>query len=83
MKNDHEVGSLRGSRRKERDQRYVPIGYDRKLYEEERPVPWTNVNLPGGWLLNSRWVPSRGTTRSTAADFSSLPIYEIHRHFGV
>ena len=34
------------------------VEFARRLWEENRPVPWPDVNLPGGgWYLNSRRVP--------------------------
>jgi hypothetical protein len=33
---------------------YVPVDGTHRLREEERLVSWPNINLPAGWLLNSR-----------------------------
>jgi hypothetical protein len=44
------------SRRKRKD-RYVPVDYMCGLYDAGRLVSWPDVNLPGGWLLNSWRVP--------------------------
>lgn len=57
-KNNHEASSSRASKRKKaRDRRYIPVDYARQLFDEGYTVPWSDVNLPGGWLLNSRRVP--------------------------
>ena len=56
-KHDGEDSSSRGGK-KPRRKRYVWVEFARRLWEENRPVPWPDVNLPGGgWYLNSRRVP--------------------------
>ena len=56
-KHDGEASSSRGGK-KPRRKRYVRVEFARRLWEENRPIPWPDVNLPGGgWYLNSTRVP--------------------------
>jgi hypothetical protein len=32
------------------------VDHARQLFDEDRAVPWPDVNLPAGWFLNSRRV---------------------------
>jgi hypothetical protein len=44
-------------RKKTRRRRYVRVEFVRRMWEEKRPVPWSDASLPGGgWYLNSRRV---------------------------
>jgi hypothetical protein len=53
---DHEAISSRGGKKKERECCYVPVDHAQRFFEESCLVPWPDVNLPAGWLLNSRRV---------------------------
>jgi hypothetical protein len=63
-------------RKKESKRRYVPVDYARELYSVGRLVLWPDVNLLGGWLLNSRQVPVPPVQREGLERRD-----ELHRHF--
>jgi hypothetical protein len=76
MKNDHEANDSR-SGNKPQVGRYVCISFARRLWEENRPVPWPDASLPGGgWYLNARRVsvpPVPGEGRERRDDVRRRP----------
>jgi hypothetical protein len=56
-KHDNEDGSSREGKKKEQYYHYVQIDYAHGLFNKDCAVPWPNVSMPVGWLLNSRGVP--------------------------
>jgi hypothetical protein len=50
---DHEIGSARGEKIKERQRHIVAVNIAWLLFEENRTVPWRDGSLSFSWLLNS------------------------------
>jgi hypothetical protein len=56
-KHGHEDNSSCGGKKKEWDHCYVPINHARRLFKGGGcSVPWSDVNLHEGWILNSQRV---------------------------